>query len=284
MVITSDRVSSMENPAFQKLDAELLKPIPNFKNIESALFDVPPFYVSNAILSDVGFTYLLDYYLRYMSENTVRKVLQNPMFEKDALMELFYCQVTAYHKAILQKKPTPELISSYWTYLSKAEYAILFKHLLLKTNDTDATKNILRNVDLLHLKMMTNTGSIPSEKILNFFKRLGPEIQNIAAKDMHIYDFVFELATSNSDEDYLSYLEEFTAMFVQLRVASFFTDEIEKAIKANGRNLSYVEFLEQCAGIPRDSLPISLNIFQDKGWITDQEAQAILEFYIKPRK
>jgi hypothetical protein len=214
-----------------------------------------------------------------MSKNTVQKVLQNPLFERDALMELFYCQVTAYHKAILQKKPIPELISSYWTYLSKAEYAILFKHLLLRTNDTDATKSILRNVDLLHLKMMTNSGSIPSQKILEFFKRLGPEIQKIAAHDMNIYDFVFELATNNSDEDYLHYLEEFTAIFVQLRVASFFAEEIEKMMKLKNRKLTYVEILQQCAGIPFDSLPISLQIFQEKGWITEQEGISILDFY-----
>ncbi len=283
MPTRSNKHSFLENPAFNRLDAELVRPIPNFKNIEDALFEVPPVLVAQAILNDVGFTYLLDYYLRYMSKNTVQKVLQNPLFEKDALMELFYCQVTAYHKAILQKKPTPELISSYWTYLSKAEYAILFKHLLLRTNDTDATKTILRNVDLLHLKMMTNSGSIPSQKILEFFKRLGPEIQKIAAQDMNIYDFVFELATNNSDEDYLHYLEEFTAIFVQLRVASFFTEEIEKTIRLQNRKLTYVEILEQCVGIPRDSLPISMQIFQEKGWITEQEGISIMEFYKNKR-
>jgi hypothetical protein len=279
MPTRSNKHSFLENPAFNRLDAELVRPIPNFKSIEKALYEVPPVLVSQAILNDVGFTYLLDYYLRYMSKNTVQKVLQNPLFERDALMELFYCQVTAYHKAILQKKPIPELISSYWTYLSKAEYAILFKHLLLRTNDTDATKSILRNVDLLHLKMMTNSGSIPSQKILEFFKRLGPEIQKIAAHDMNIYDFVFELATNNSDEDYLHYLEEFTAIFVQLRVASFFAEEIEKMMKLKNRKLTYVEILQQCAGIPFDSLPISLQIFQEKGWITEQEGISILDFY-----
>ncbi|MCX8000101.1 MAG: hypothetical protein N3A69_14300, partial [Leptospiraceae bacterium] len=230
-----------ENPNFQKLDAEITKPIPNFKQIEAALYEVPPILVASAILDDVGFTYLLDYYLRYMQKNTVQKVLQNPMFYPEALMELFYCQVTAYHKAILHKKSPPDLISSYWMYLSKAEYAILFKHLIIQTKDTEATKILLRKLDLVHLKMMSSSGSVPSEKILDFFKRLGPEIQKIAAQDMQIYDFVFDLATSNSDEEYLSFLEEYTTIFVQLRVASYFFEELEREVELRGRPLAYLE-------------------------------------------
>ncbi|MCB1177786.1 MAG: hypothetical protein KDK36_09425 [Leptospiraceae bacterium] len=279
-----DDASYRQNPEYQKLDALLVRTIPNFKDIEEALNHVPPVIISSAIINDVGFTYLLDYYLRYVSANTVCKILQNPMFEKEALMELFYCQVTNYHKAILQKKPVPELISSYWTYLSKAEYAILFKYLLLETRDTDATKSILRNVDILHLKMMTSSGSIPSDKVLGFFKRLGSEIQKIAAQDMQVYDFVFELATTNSDEDYLAYLEEYTALFVQLRVASFFTEDIEKEMKKSERKLTYLEILEKVANIPHDSQEISLQIFKERGWISPQEAQTIKEFYDKPKK
>lgn len=280
-----DVVPYRDNPAFMELDRALTRPIPNFKDIEDSLYEVPPVLIASAIIEDVGFTYLLDYYLRYMSKNTVQKILQNPMFYHEALMELFYCQVTAYHKAILQKKPPPELISSYWTFLSRVEYAILFKHLLIQTKDTDATKTLLRKVDLVHLKMMTSSGSVPSIKILEFFKRLGPEIQKIAAQDMQIYDFVFELATNNSDEDYLSYLEEYTTIFVQLRVASFFSEEIEREAKANHRTLTYVEILEKCANVPADTLPIVLEVFSEKGWISEQEKVAIKEYYSpKPDK
>lgn len=268
-----------ENPSFQKLDSEITKPIPNFKKIESALYEVPPILVASAILDDVGFTYLLDYFLRYMQKSTVQKVLQNPMFYPEALMELFYCQVTAYHKAILQKKPPPDLISSYWTFLSKAEYAILFKYLILQTKDTEATKILLKKVDLVHLKLLTSSGSLPSERILEFFKRLGPEIQKIAAQDMQIYDFIYDLATSHSDEDYLTFLEEYTAIFVQLRVASFFFEELEREVKLRGKPLGYVELLERCGVIPQDTLPVILAVFVEKGWITDAEKDSLLEYY-----
>ncbi len=274
-------LSYKENPSFRNLDFEMIKPIPNFKKIEEALNEVPPILIASAILDDVGFTYLLDYYLRYVQKTTVRRILQNPMFYPEALMELFYCQVTAYHKAILQKKSPPELISSYWTYLSKAEYAIIFKHLILQTKDTEATKVILRKIDLVHLKLMTSSGSVPSHKILEFFKRLGPEIQKIAAQDMQMYDFVFNLATNNSDEEYLSYLEEYTTIFDQLRVASFFFEELEREEKIRGKPFSYLEIFEKCAVIPKDTLPIILAVFIEKGWLTETQKETILAYYNK---
>jgi hypothetical protein len=135
-----------DNPYYKALDEELTRPIPNFKRIEEAISNIPPAILSMAILEDVGFTYLIDYYLRHMDLQIVKKILQNPMFSHDALVELFYCQVTAYHKAILQKKPLPEMVSSYWTTLSKAEYAILFKNLISRTSSINVTKTILSKV------------------------------------------------------------------------------------------------------------------------------------------
>jgi hypothetical protein len=272
------------NPAFQKLDKALIRPIPNFKEIEACLNEVPPVLIASAILDDVGFTYLLDYYLRYMSKQTIQKILQNPMFYHEALLELFYCQITAYHKAILQKKQPPELISSYWTYLSKVEYAILFKDLLIHTKETEVAKILLKKIDLIHLKLMSSSGSIPSSKILDFFKRLGPQLQQLAAQDMQIYDFVFELATDNSDSDYLSFLEECTTVFVQLRVVSFFFEELEREAKLENQNLTYLKILEKCHNVPYDTLPIVLEVLQEKGWINENEKSNILEYYTRNKK
>jgi hypothetical protein len=272
-------ISYRNNPNFQKLDKELLSSIPNFKSVEEALYETPPVLVSSAIL-DVGFAYLLDYYLRYISEGTVRKLLQNPVFSKDALVELFYCQVTAYHKAILQHKPAPELISSYWTFLSKAEYAILFKHLIKQTTNVELFKNLLLKIDLVHLRMMTKSGTMPSKDVLNFLRKLGPEIKRVVAKDMNIYDFAFDLAVNHSDTEFLNFLEEYTAVFVQLRVASFVVDDIEKEIKQNGK-VNYMFLLEKSSNIPRDSLELTLGIFKDKGWISENEAKTIHETYKK---
>ncbi|MDX1957266.1 MAG: hypothetical protein SFU98_01770 [Leptospiraceae bacterium] len=269
-----------DNPDFKKLDRELISSMPNFKAIEEAIFKTPPVYISSAILDDVGFVYLIDYYLRYMSETTIKKLLQSPVFSKDALVELFYCQVTAYHKAILQKKPLPELISSYWTYLTKAEFAILFKHLIKQTTNVDLFKNLLLKVDLVHLRMMTKSGTMPSSNVLNFLRRLGPEIKKVVAHDMHIYDFAFDLAVNHSDTEFLNFLEEYTSVFVQLRVASFLVEEIEKEVKLNGK-LNYMYMLEKSSSIPRDSLELTLGIFKEKGWISENEAKTIYNTYQK---
>jgi len=268
-----------DNQHYRILDEELMRPIPNFKNIEEAISNIPPAILSMAILEDVGFTYLIDYYLRHMDVQIVKKILQNPMFSHDALVELFYCQVTAYHKAILQKKPLPEMVSSYWTTLSKAEYAILFKNLISRTSSIQVTKTILAKVDLVYLRMMTSSGSLKSDRVLNFLKKLGPEIQKLAAQDMNIYDYAFDLAVANSDADFLAFLDEYTVVFVQLRLVSSFVDEIESEIKKNaGHKLPYFQILQISTHIPTDCLKLSLEVFQERGWINANENKAIQEY------
>ena len=268
-----------DNQHYKILDEELMRPIPNFKNIEEAISNIPPAILSMAILEDVGFTYLIDYYLRHMDVQIVKKILQNPMFSHDALVELFYCQVTAYHKAILQKKPLPEMVSSYWTTLSKAEYAILFKNLISRTSSIQVTKTILAKVDLVYLRMMTSSGSLKSDRVLNFLKKLGPEIQKLAAQDMNIYDYAFDLAVANSDADFLAFLDEYTVVFVQLRLVSSFVDEIESEIKKNaGHKLPYFQILQISTHIPTDCLKLSLEVFLERGWINANENKAIQEY------
>lgn len=268
-----------DNHQFQELDKELTRTIPNFKKIEDAIEKVPPAVLAIAIQEDVGFTYLIDYYFRHIDSSIVKKILQNPMFTHEALIELFYCQITAYHKAILQKKPTPELISSYWTNLSKAEYAIIFKNLMKRTSSFETAKIVFSKLDFVYLKLMTSSGSITSEKLLNFFKKLGPEIEKLAVQDMNFYDFAFELATHESDEEYLSFLEEYTVVFVQLRLVSSFLEEMERMIRLNGGAIpSQVQILTLFGQVPRDSIDITLKVFQEKHWITESEAKSIEEY------
>lgn len=268
-----------DNLQYKHLDEELTKPIPNFRKIEEAISNISPAILSMAILEDVGFTYLIDYYLRHIDIQVVKKILQNPMFTHEALIELFYCQVTAYHKAILQKKPLPEMLTSYWTTLSKAEYAIIFKNLVSRTSNIQIAKNLLSKVDLVYLKMMTSSGTLKSDRVLNFFRNLGPDIQKLAAQDMNIYDYAFELAVANSDDDFLAFLDEHTVVFVQLRLVSSFVDEIEAEMKKNsGHKLPYFQILQIATHIPLDCLKISLDVFQDKGWINANENKAIQDY------
>lgn len=266
-----------------ELNRLLSHPIPNFKKIETAIEKVSPALLSLEIEEDVGFSYLIDYYLRYIDANIVKNILQNPMFSHNALIELFNCHITSIHKAILLKKPPMGLFDSYWSYLSKAEYAILFKHLLECSGNTDIKKMLLQKFDLIYLKLMTSTGSIKSNKVLNFFKNIGPEIKKLAAHDMNIYEYVFGLAIENSDEEYLNFLEQYTTLFVQLRVASGFVEEIEALIKKKNSLPTYNEIVEIARHIPEDTLGITLEVFHEKKWLTQNQAMSILESSPKNR-
>ena len=53
---------------------------------------------------------------------------------------------------------------------------------------------------------------------------------------MNIYDYAFDLAVANSDDDFLAFLDEYTVVFVQLRLVSSFVDEIEKQKQKQRKN------------------------------------------------
>ncbi|MCB1142673.1 MAG: hypothetical protein H7A24_04460 [Leptospiraceae bacterium] len=273
-----------KNPDFIALDNEMSSLIPNFQKVEEALNKTPPILVSNAILEDVGFTYLLDYYLKYASENTVKRLFQNPMFSREALMELFNCQVTKYHKAVLTNLDPPDLFSNYWAFLSKAELAILFKELLNQTRDTDAIRQIIERMDVSFLKLMTSAGTVSSQRVLNFLKEIGNDFQKLVAKDMDLYEYAVELAEKESDQEFLAFIENYTAVFVQLRVASFFIKDIESKISQTGQIPSYMEFISICVDIPMDTLGLALELFHEKKWVSQNEVESIFEFYMQKRK
>jgi len=264
-----------KNKEFLELLRELNKPIPNFKQVDQFLSLVPPIILSDAILDDIHFAYTIDYYLRYSSEMTVKKILQNAFFSQSALIELFSVQMNTYHKAILQDKKPVELLSSYWNYLSKAEYAVLFKNVISQSSDIETIKDLLPKVDVVLLRIMTSSGSMPNEKMLNFFKKIGDDIQKLAAKDMNLYDYAYDLANDLSDQEFLKYLDNYTNVFVQLRVVSGFVESVENLVKESGIPPSYVEFMELCSTIPHDSLLAALEIFQEKNWLSSNEAISI---------
>ncbi|MCC5813153.1 MAG: hypothetical protein JJT78_00220 [Leptospira sp.] len=256
-------------------------PVPQFKEIEKALDAIHPATLSLEIEKDVGFAYMMDYYFRVINSLIVKKILQNPLFTESALIELFYCQITSMHKAKLLGNPVPELISSYWKLLSKAQYAILLKNTIRKTWNLEPAKELLGRIDLIHIKMLTGSGGVESKKFLDLFKALGKDIKKVFSEDMNFYDYAFSLAVQESDAEFLAFLEEYTMLFVQLRIASGFADEMAKKVEQNnGTKLDYSEIHQFFSHVPPDSLQVTLEIFLDKSWITAQEKNLILESYL----
>lgn len=273
------------NPGIDQLIRLVYEPVPKFKEIEKVLDGVHPATLSLEIEKDVGFAYMMDYYFRVVDSFVVKKILQNPLFTEKALTELFYCQITAMHKSRLLGRQMPELISSYWKLLSKAQYAILLKNTIQRTWNLEPAKNLLSRVDLIHIKMLTGSGGVESKKFLHLFKELGSDIKKVFSEDMNLYDYAFGLAVEESDHEFLGFLEEYTMLFVQLRIASGFTDEMEKVVADNqGKKPDYPTLHRFFAHVPPDSLEVTLEIFYDRGWVSDQEVQLILESYTAKRR
>ncbi|MCB1190014.1 MAG: hypothetical protein H7A23_12675 [Leptospiraceae bacterium] len=263
----------------EKLDDLMTRPIPSFKEIETTIDLTPPAVLSSIIQEDAGFTYLLDYYLRFIDAKIVKKILQNPMFAPEALMELFSCQITNYHKAILLRKPPPELLSSYWAELGKAQYLIIFKYLIKSTTDFRFSKVLFEKIDLIHLKMMTSSGAVKSENVLRMLKDFGSEFRKIATHDINLYEYAFNLAMNQSDIEFLEFLDEYTVLFVQLRAAMNFVEELEEEGKKTGQIPTYSKIFALCNNIPSDTLKVSLELFEQKGWITSVDNKNIDDYY-----
>jgi|JI8StandDraft_1071087.scaffolds.fasta_scaffold00203_21 hypothetical protein len=267
----------------QSLKDLLYESVPKLKLIQVALSEIHPGILAVEIEKDVGFAYFMDYYFKLLDKFTIRAIFQHPSFSQEALTELFYCQITAIHKAKLLNKPIPELFSSYWSYLSKPQYAALLKNTLSRTWNLEPAKALLSRIDLVHIKMLTKSGTIDEMNILNLFKSLGSDIKKVFSEDINLYDYAFGLAADASDIEFLNFLESYTMLFVQLRIASSFVIEIEKLMETKGEKLSFPELFKFFANVPKDTIEVCLEIFSDKGWLSKNESEKIFNSYADKR-
>lgn len=273
--MNTTNTSYIEN--LERLHKLLNEPVPKFKEIEKLIEKIHPALISNEIQKDVGFAYLMNYYFKVIDEKIVRSIINHPMFSDKALVELFYCHIGSIQKDILSKQKPPELLSYYWKYLSKAQYAILLKDTIQKSWFLEPAKNLLQNVDLVHIKLLTQSGKIQPSSILNLFKELGDKIKKLFSEDIHFYDYVFELASKESDSAFLEFLENYTFVFVQLRIASTFVQEMQQSLqKSKKEKPSIQELVSLFSQVPPDSLEVTLEIFIEKGWVNSQEMELIL--------
>jgi hypothetical protein len=273
-------ISNENNEKLKLLQDLVYDPVPKLKQIQAALEDVHPGVLSMEIEQDSGFAYFMDYYFRFMDKFTMRTILQHPSFSLEALTELFFFQITAIHKAKILNLPEPELFGNYWSYLSKAQYAALLKNTIARTGNLESAKVLLTRVDLAQIKLLTKSGTIKEEKILQLFKSLGSDLMKVFSEDVNLYDYAFGLAAAASDTDFLNFLEGYTMLFVQLRIASSFVTEVERAMEQKGERLSFSELFNFFANVPKDTVGVCLEVFTNKGWLSKSEADKILASYV----
>lgn len=261
---------------FDRLQKLLESPIPKFKQIEEEFSVVPPALLSVEILKDPVFAYLVDYYFRFIDEQVVRRIIQNPMFEPKALGELLFCNITSNAKSKMQNAPSKGVFESYFKYADKAQIAILFKALVKRTSSHDLAKEMIQKMDLNHLKMMTKSNTLPKDAVFLFFKKLGKDLHTLVTHDMNYYDFVFDLASNVNDQEYLQFLEEYTIVMVQIRVAQTFLHQLEELGREKNKKPGLVEIQSMLESIPTDCLELTLDIFKEKGFISEQERENLL--------
>ena len=128
--------------------------------------------------------------------------------------------------------------------------------------------------------MLTGSGGVSANRMLNLFKSFGSDIKKVFSEDMNIYDFAFNLAVEESDDAFLAFLEEYTILFVQLRIVSSFTTEMESLIQKKGERLDYSEIHQFFSHIPLDAIELTLELFVEKNWVKKSESDLILDSYL----
>ena len=199
------------------------------------------------------------------------------MFSFEALTELFHCQITHVHKAYILKQKPPEILSHYWKLLPRSHYAVLLKNLLESAGKNEGIGSVMKNVDLVHLKMIGSKSEQLSKKILEILRQSGSDIKEMISKDINIYTYLFELAIQFSDEDLIVFLENYSNLFVQMRIASTTIDELEKLF--GEKKPKYTEVISLIQDIPRDSMEVTLKMLVKKNWVTEKESEYIQKFF-----
>lgn len=138
-------------------------------------------------------------------------------------------------------------------------------------------KTIIQNVDLVHLKMIASANNHSAKKILDLFKEIGDGIHRMISRDFNIYHYAFELATEFSDEEFISFLEEYSNLFVQLRIGAMTIAEMEKLY--GKEKPAYNHILKFSSEVPKDSLHMTLLLMTEKGWLTKEEAENIAKYF-----
>ena len=253
-------------------------PIPSFRKIEKEIELLSPALLAARITSDAGFAWLTDYYFRVIDQDIVKRILQDPGFTHEALYELFNCQITMIHKDNLMTGKTGEVISSYFSLLSRAHYSLLFKYLVTRTKDIETAISILSHIDLVHLKLISASDNSISAKILALMKHMGADLKNIIFRDLDIYDFALNLAEKHQDRDFLAFLEEYSDIFIHLKITASIIEEIENT--ASQKQPEYHEILEAMTIVPQDSIGMALSVCIKRNWLTEEQARNMEKYFI----
>jgi hypothetical protein len=252
---------------FQLLDAT----IPNLNDIEKELKSIEPEIISQILDENPESVYIFDYYFRLFSPEIGSRIINHEKFSIQHTIELFNCQLIRYYRVNLftvdWEIKNESILKSYWTKVKRFKLVEIFKflHKSGKVNQPYSIL-ILKRLNHTNILELIKGKDIKSKALLDLFKNLGENIKDMIAEDFDLVPHIFALASELGDTQYLEFLDEYTMLTVQLRIAQSLLEEAEQYVDESGK-IAFPKLIEVVKNMPKDCLDLTLQMFEQKGYI-----------------
>lgn len=263
------------------LYAHLNSSLPPVQKIEHALAAMPPGDLSALLTNEPETVFIIDYYFRLFPKELAARLISHPDFSVDAAVELYNCQIIRHFRASLEKKLTDEsyasIAGSYWGLVGKEKLLEILRHQFTgKHSAYFSVLMLLQKLDASLLNALARDERIRSKATLEFFKAMGGGVRGVITSNLDMYDFLYKLARDLKDGEYTTFLDDYTRLVVQLRIAETVIQDLEQSRDASG-HVRLKALLDTLPSIPEEARRIALEMMRDRGLIDDATLKSVLE-------
>ncbi|MBI3394953.1 MAG: hypothetical protein HY042_03880 [Spirochaetia bacterium] len=250
--------------------------------IEEELRRTPPAALSELLLSEPECVFIVDYYFRLFPKEIAGSLISNPEFSVDAATELYNCQIIRHYRSLLGKEKSHDgyssLMDSYWSHVGKERLLqILRQQITGKRSDYFSVIMLLQKMDASVLSLLRGEDEHRSHAMLDVFKAMGSSVKTVITSNLDLYDFIYRLALELKDEEYIAFLQDYTNLIVQLRIAENMVMDLQDAKDTTGK-IPLKALIEMVPSIPTEALRIALEMMRERGLIDQTTVKSLIEF------
>lgn len=258
---------------------------PPIGRIEAALKSINPAELATVIQRGPALAYQIDYYFRLLPENIALRFIESAEFDAEARIRLFNCQLARYYATAGRKggqRAPAALIQSYWGFLTESTFVDLITQLWnnQRIEDIDAYE-WLKFVDQACLSALLESAEFDRQRALHFFRALSDaQIAELGAR-IDFFDFVYRLARSEEDSEFLARLDIYADRIIQLRAARAIATEVSQKLDPKGHVPLQVvaRLIENSAD---ESFRMAIALLEERGAIEAATVRALEKLQESP--
>jgi hypothetical protein len=134
---------------------------------------------------------------------------------------------------------------------------------------------MLENLDTDNLELLHTLREMKNSAILEIFKGLGKGVTKMISSNLDLFDFIYRLASDMDDHEYLRFLDHYTNIIVQLRIAQSMADLAKTKTDATGK-VPLKELVEIIKEVPTPSMEVTLQLLKQRNLIDEKTADSLL--------